>query len=205
MEAILGHWVPPLYFNRDSDRFTRKTIGIYESDGQVRFDKDNPTEPFKMESLFDKVTQNFYLVQNPLVLRFKSFLLLTLGVPLHFIGTLIWNVAKLSLELIKFLFRKVNLAKIKEHFHNCRRAPYYALGCEMAAITALLTFSGDPTPLYRAHAIFAEIEKKWNHDLPRQKDAIRHFGELGQETKTFFMAYCFQPLGSSSSPRYYVV
>ena len=195
MEKILENWVPPIYFNEDPDRFGKITIGVREEDGTIRMDKENPPLPFRLKVLFDRATADLYMIQTPSSLIFKNVLLMTIGIPLHFLGTLVWNIVCIPLELIKTLFLKTHINRVSQCVKNIIAAPKYALGCEIAAFYGLF----HPN---KGRAIFALIEKEWNHGLPRQQDVIRHGKEVRGES-TFFMAYCFQALGSLNSPRFF--
>ena len=200
MQAILKNWVPDHYFNQDPARFSQIVIGVHEEDGSVRMNRDSQGLPFRLQVLFDNATQDFYNIEEVTPLIVKNVLLVTIGVPLHFLGTLIWNIVAIPFELIRALFHDLNGAKIKQHFLNCIRAPYYALGCEIAALSALIRVPNDLRTLYIAGAVFASIEKEWNHGFPRQSDVIRHGDEIKGDPKTFFAAYCLQPIGNLKAP-----
>lgn len=175
-------------------RFTEIMIGVREMDGSLRRDKDRPTETLRLRVLFDQATGDLYTVQSSTTLRIKNVLLITLGVPLHFLGTLVWNVALIIFETLKGLFKPLALNKINSYASNCLRAPEYAFKCEVAAFQGLI----HPR---EGMASFATTEREWNHGLLRRQDALRHSGTIEGES-TFFAAYCYQPLGNLSSPHF---
>jgi hypothetical protein len=200
MQVVLENWVPSVHFNQDPDRFEEMVVGARRDDGSETMDRINPTLPFRLRVVFDRATQNFYSLQTATTLTVKNVLLVTIGVPLHFIGSLIWNIVSIPLAFIRALFQNFNFEKVKQHLLNCLRAPYYALGCEIAALSALTRDPSDLRALHVARGVFASIEREWNHHLPRQRDVVRHSHEIVGDPKTFFMAYCFQPLGTLNAP-----
>ncbi|GAB4190215.1 MAG: hypothetical protein Tsb0015_11240 [Simkaniaceae bacterium] len=172
---------------------------------------------------YHEITGELYHDDPVAVVAMKAFFIF-FGNPIHMAGRMVWNTAKIVLDIGMTFFSalkeiqeachressssafyaifkekaEILTNKLSEDVKEIFRAPWYALGIQAALF---YTWAFDP---FKGRAIVSQIEKKWNHNAHfitdcRRKNLPQLFKDIlneNGETNSFFLAPCFQRRGN---------
>jgi hypothetical protein len=182
-----------------------KNTGNYWARIEVERKKDNRI--IHKTEIVNLLTYQRYYDEPKYVVSFKCLMILP-GNLFHFSGTVLWNMVQIIVDLGKLFYNLLTSCRtLKDKFievvldvtddlTNIVRSVFYSFSIATVAIWGIFM-------PYLARETIASLEYNWNHCIGRDKVmniANNIFDSFLHKRKSvFYLAHCFQPLGSLRS------